>query len=69
VTTEGFPVTPIWGDANGTNHFTDERIDLTNGGSIGVSWDQMRCEGAIFRATGASHDYDFHATVHLHDDW
>ena len=62
MTTEGFPVTRIWADDNGTTHFTDGRIDLADGGSIGMLSDLIPCEGTIFRATGADYDYDWHPT-------
>ena len=58
----GFPVTRIYADEADVTHFADEWIDLESGGDIGMLSEPVQAEAAVFRATGAGYDYDWHPT-------
>jgi hypothetical protein len=59
---EGFPVIRIYADEAGVTHFADEWIDLESGGDIGMLSEPVQASSAVFRATGAGYDYDWHPT-------
>jgi hypothetical protein len=53
-------ITRIYSDDAGESHFGDQRIELTDAGSIGHLSKPVPATGVIFRRNDPGYDYDWH---------